>query len=175
MSDPGEDTPPLPPPVPSGSAPPGITALAPVPPVVPAVPSDLADVEALLRAAGLTVDGLGACLAGGTAVICREHDGCLLGVAATERFGATALLRSVAVRGPARGRGLGGALVARAIADARAEGAREAWLLTETAELFFAGLGWTRADRSDAPAAVASSVEFASACPASAIAMRRSL
>jgi len=156
-------------------APPFPPVAAPIPPLVPAGASDLADVEALLRAAGLTIDGLGACVADRSVVICREHGGCILGVAATERFGTTALLRSVAVLEPARGRGLGRALVSRALADARAGGAREAWLLTETAETFFAGLGWERADRSEAPAEIAASVEFASACPASAIAMRRTL
>jgi len=147
----------------------------PMPPLVPATVADLAAVEALVAAVSLTLDGLAACIAGGTAVICREHDGCLLGAAATERYCDVALLRSVAVHAPARGHGLGRALVDRALADARAAGAREAWLLTETAEPYFARLGWTRAERADAPAAVAASVEFTSACPASAIAMRRSL
>ncbi len=150
-------------------------AVPPVPPLAAATPADLADVEALVAAAGLTLDGLAACVAGGTAVICREHDGCLLGTAATERCGDVAFLRSVAVHEPVRGHGLGRALVERALADARAAGAREAWLLTETAEPFFAGLGWTRAERTDAPAEVAASVEFASACPITAIAMRRPL
>lgn len=147
----------------------------PMPPLVAATPADLVDVEGLVAAAGLTLDGLAACVAGGTVVVCREHDGCLLGTAATERFGDVLFLRSVAVQAPVRGYGLGRALVARALADARAAGAREVWLLTETAEPFFAGLGWTRADRADAPAAVAASVEFTSACPTTAIAMRRPL
>lgn len=147
----------------------------PLPPLVPATVADLPDLEALVVAVGLTLDGLPACVSGGTAVICREHDGCLLGAAATERYEDVAFLRSVAVHAPVRGHGLGRALVDRALADARVAGAREAWLLTETAESFFAGLGWTHADRADAPAAVAASVEFASACPTTAIAMRRSL
>jgi amino-acid N-acetyltransferase len=151
------------------------TGQPPIPPMVPATEADLADVEVLVAAAGLTLAGLEACVSGGTVVVCREHDGCLLGVAATERYGDAALLRSVAVHAPARGHGLGQALVERALADARAAGAREAWLLTETAEPFFAGLGWCRTDRADAPAPIASSVEFVSACPATAIAMRRPL
>jgi amino-acid N-acetyltransferase len=147
----------------------------PMPPLVAATAADLADVEALVAAAGLTLAGLDACVRGGTAVVCREWDGCLLGVAATERYGRVALLRSVAVHAPARGHGLGGALVERALDDARAAGAREAWLLTETAEPFFAALGWSRAKRTDAPPPVASSVEFVSACPTTAVAMRRAL
>jgi N-acetylglutamate synthase-like GNAT family acetyltransferase len=151
------------------------TGQPPIPPMVPATEADLADVEVLVAAAGLTLAGLEACVSGGTVVVCREHDGCLLGVAATERYGDAALLRSVAVHAPARGHGLGQALVERALADARAAGAREAWLLTETAAPFFAGLGWSRTDRAAAPAPIASSVEFVSACPATAIAMRRPL
>ena len=147
----------------------------PMPPLVPATVADLADIETMVATAGLPLDGLAACVSGGTAVICREHDGCLLGVAATERYGDVALLRSVAVHPPVRGHGLGRALAERALADAQAGGAHEAWLLTATAEPFFAGLGWSRADRADAPAAVAASVEFASACPTTAIAMRRPL
>ncbi len=155
------------PPVPAGTL--------PLPPIQAATPADLADVRALVAAAGLTLAGLDACVNGGAVVVCRERDGCLLGVAATERYGPVAFLRSVAVRAPARGRGLGRALVERALVDARAAGAGEAWLLTEIAEGYFTGLGWTRADRADAPDRVAASVEFASACPSTAIAMRRSL
>ena len=151
------------------------TERPPIPPVVPAIEPDLADVEGLVAAAGLTLAGLAACVSDGTVIVCREHDGCLLGTAATERHGDVALLRSVAVHAPARGHGLGRALVERALADARDAGAREAWLLTETAEPFFAGLGWTRADRAAAPAAIRATLEFTSACPATAIAMRRPL
>ena len=147
----------------------------PIPPLVPATDADLEDVEELVAVAGLALAGLGDCVARGTAVLCREHDGCLMGTAATERFGDVAFLRSVAVHPAAQGHGLGRALVDRALADARAAGAREAWLLTETAEPFFAGLGWIRAERGKAPAAVATSIEFTSACPSTAIAMRRAL
>jgi amino-acid N-acetyltransferase len=151
------------------------TGRPPIPPIVRATEADLADVEGLVAAAGLTLAGLAGCVADGTVIVRRERDGCLLGTAAIERHGDAALLRSVAVHAPARGHGLGRALVQRALADARAAGAREAWLLTETAEPFFAGLGWSGADRGDAPAAVAGSVEFTSACPTTAIAMRRPL
>jgi N-acetylglutamate synthase-like GNAT family acetyltransferase len=96
-------------------------------------------------------------------------------VAATERFEDAALVRSVAVDPALRGRGLGSALVARALADARDAGIREAWLLTETAARWFGAAGWTAVDRSVAPPAVAASVEFAVACPNTAVAMRRAL
>jgi len=104
---PAADPRPLPPP-----------AAATIPDLAAATIADLGDIDALEGAAGLTLDGLAACVAAG---------------------------------------------------------ACEAWLLTETAEPFFARDGWARADRGDAPPAVAASVEFTSACPATAVAMRRRL
>ena len=91
------------------------------------------------------------------------------------RSGEAALLRSLAVTAGARGHGLGSALVARALDRARAAGAHEAWLLTETAGPFFAARGWEAADRAAAPAGIDGSVEFTSACPSSVPAMRRAL
>jgi amino-acid N-acetyltransferase len=138
-------------------------------------PDDLPDVERLLEAAGLTRDGLAACARDGMLLVARADDGCLVGCVGLELFGGSALLRSLAVTAGARGHGLGSALVARAVDQARAAGAHEAWLLTETAGPFFAARGWEAADRAAAPAGVAGSVEFTSACPSSVPAMRRTL
>jgi N-acetylglutamate synthase-like GNAT family acetyltransferase len=136
---------------------------------------DLPEVECLLEAAGLTRDGLDACARDRLLIVARADDGCLMGCVALETFGGAALLRSLAVTAGARGHGLASALVARALDHARATGAQEAWLLTETAGPFFAARGWEAADRAAAPAGVAGSVEFASACPKSVPAMRRPL
>jgi len=136
---------------------------------------DLPEVEHLLGAAGLTRDGLAACVRDGMLLVARADDGCLMGCVALETFGAAALLRSLAVTAGARGHGLGSVLVARALDHARAAGAHEAWLLTETAGPFFATRGWEAADRGAAPARVAGSVEFTGACPSSVPAMRRAL
>jgi N-acetylglutamate synthase-like GNAT family acetyltransferase len=137
--------------------------------------ADLAEAERLLQSAGLPRDGLDVCARDGMLLVARADDGCLLGCVALETFGETVLLRSLAVTAGARGNGLGSALVARALGHARAAGAREAWLLTETAGPFFAARGWETADRAAAPAGVAGSVEFMGACPSSASAMRRAL
>jgi amino-acid N-acetyltransferase len=137
-----------------------------------AVPADLPAIRALVADAGLPLAGLPACVLAGTAVVAVE-DGRLIGTAATERHGTAALLRSLAVDPGARGRGLGRALVDRALADASDAGAHEAWLLTETAEGWFAARGWQVVDRAAAPPAIAASVEFASACPTTAVAMCR--
>lgn len=141
----------------------------------PATEADLADAERLLEEVGLTREGFAACVTAGSAIVGRDQDGALRGVVATERFGEDALLRSLAVSPAARGQGLGAALAARALDDARAAGARVGWLLTETADTFFEARGWQPVGRSAAPAAVAASVEFASACAETARAMRRAL
>jgi N-acetylglutamate synthase-like GNAT family acetyltransferase len=136
---------------------------------------DLPEVGHILGAAGLTRDGLDACARVGMLLVARADDGCLMGCVALETFGGAALLRSLAVTAGARGHGLGSALVAGALDHARAAGAHEAWLLTETAGSFFEARGWEAADRDAAPAGVAGSVEFTRACPSSVPAMRRAL
>jgi len=47
--------------------------------------------------------------------------------------------------------------------------------LTTTAEGFFPKFGFERIPRADVPARVQESVEFVSACPASAVVMRNTL
>ena len=49
------------------------------------------------------------------------------------------------------------------------------YLLTTTAERFFPRFGFEQITRADVPATVQESVEFKSACPASAIVMRKHL
>lgn len=148
---------------------------APFPRLQVAGARDLPEVEHLLESAGLTRDGLAACERDGNLVVARADDGCLVGCVGVEVFDGSTLLRSLAVTAGARGHGLGSALVARALDHARAAGAREAWLLTETAGAFFAARGWEPADRAAAPTGVAGSVEFMEACPSSVPAMRRDL
>ena len=148
---------------------------APFPEIQVARPDELPEVERLLELSALTRDGLGDCVRAGDVLIARADDGCLMGCIALELFGRDALVRSLAVTAGGRGHGLGSALLARAIDHAKAAGAREAWLLTETAAPFFAARGWQPADRAAAPVRVASSVEFTGACPVSVPAMRRTI
>jgi len=106
-------------------------------------------------------------------VLAFDAAGGLAGVAGLERYGAHALLRSVAVA--ERRRGLGTALVEHILEAARATGIEDVTLLTETAPDFFARHGFQRIERSAAPASVQASIEFRTACPASAVTMRRDL
>ena len=74
-----------------------------------------------------------------------------------------------------RGTGLGRALVERALESAVEAGARQAYLLTLTAEAWFPRLGFSAIDRDRVPASVRESGEFREACPASAAVMTRPL
>lgn len=104
-----------------------------------------------------------------------EQDGRIAGVAGIELYADGCLLRSVAVRPELRGTGLGRALVERALESARESGARQAYLLTLTAERWFPRLGFREIARDEVPASVRESGEFREACPASAIVMTRPL
>ena len=138
----------------------------------PAGDTDLAAIEELLTQNDLPLDGVREAL--GTFVV-AEADGDLVGVAGLEICCDDALLRSVAVSPEWRSRGVGRALVTRAISDAEARGIRALYLLTTTAEGYFPSLGFKSVERADVPEAVRATREFTVACPASAAAMSRSL
>ena len=137
-----------------------------------ATAGDLPAVEALLGSAGLPLDGVGAAF--GSGVVARE-DGRIVGCAAFELHGDAALIRSVAVHPDARGHGLGSALVAAVEGLARDAGARDAYLLTETAEAWFPRFGYAPIARVDAAPAIGASVEFTAACTATCAVFHRSL
>ena len=133
---------------------------------------DLSGVLSLLEANGLPTVGLEGHLE--ATIVARGEDG-IVGSAAVEAYGPYALLRSVAVDGDHRGDGLGRRLTLAALELAHGRGASEVFLLTETADDFFARLGFSAVERSAVPAPVRESVEFVSACPASARAMSADL
>jgi N-acetylglutamate synthase-like GNAT family acetyltransferase len=85
------------------------------------------------------------------------------------------LLRSIVVPPNMRRGGIGSVILAGLIATAQSWNAREAWLLTTTAEAFFAGHGFERVARAEAPPAVTQTSQFANVCPDSAALMRLTL
>ncbi len=107
-------------------------------------------------------------------VVLRRGDE-VLGCAAIERYASVGLLRSVAVLAAERDKGLGRKMVDEILEQACRDGFSELVLLTTTAAKFFAGLGFERIERHQAPLAVQSSVEFQGACPDSATVMLRKL
>jgi len=101
--------------------------------------------------------------------------GRLVGCIGLEECGEDALLRSLTVDPKPQGAGIGTALHARALAEAKQRGTRALYLLTTNAEKFFARAGYGRVERSKVPAPVAATPEFRSFCPASATCMARPL
>ena len=99
----------------------------------------------------------------------------IIGCAAVEVYGKAGLVRSVAVDLPHRGLGLGIQLTEAILALARSRGLKTVYLLTETAQGFFPRFGFRSVRREDVDPAVRRSVEFTSACPDTAHAMRAEL
>jgi amino-acid N-acetyltransferase len=142
------------------------------PRVQPAQPDDFDTVARLLRDQRLPVDGLREHLA--TTLVARDGDA-IVGSAALEVYEDGALLRSVAVAAGRQHSGLGRTLVDAAIDLARARDIPALYLLTTTAEQYFPRFGFVRIERGAVAPGVQRSVEFTSACPASAIVMRKVL
>ena len=125
----------------------------------------------LLSDAGLPVDGLLDHL--DTALVARA-EGRLVGCAALEVYADGALLRSVVVADSVNGQGIGTRLTRAALDLARVLGLPAVYLLTTTAEAFFPRFGFVRIATAEVPASVQMSVEFRSACPSTAIVMKKS-
>jgi len=138
----------------------------------PLRPEDLPQALALLGDAELPTGGVAE---GRGRFVVAEAEGAPVGLAGLERYGPSALLRSVVVSAGWRGRGVGDTLIRHLLDAAGQEGVTAVYLLTETAPGFFARHGFVRVERSEVPEEVRASDEFRELCPASAIAMGRSV
>ena len=148
------------------------------PPIRPATAADREAIERLLVEAKLPTAGVAELLATRPADFFVASDPAteeLVAVAGLECCTENALLRSVAVRPAWRAHGVGRELVKRVLSEAEARGIRAMYLLTMTAERYFPRFGFERVERETVPADVADTVEFRSACPASAVVMARPL
>lgn len=132
---------------------------------------DLPAVLALLGRAELPTAGVAEAL---PQFVIAENEGELVGVVGLELYGDSALLRSLAVEERWRRSGVGRTLIDRALAVTRERGIKDVFLLTTTAEHYFPQFGFTCVSRDSVAEAVQESPEFKGACPASAVAMRRS-
>jgi len=133
---------------------------------------DLPAIHALLERLHLPLAGVDEHLP--TMLVAREGEQ-IVGTAALELYAGGALLRSVAVEPRLQGKRLGHRLTDAALQLATAHGAGTVFLLTTSAERFFPKFGFEQIDRDQVPPSVRESVEFQSACPASAIVMRKQL
>ena len=135
--------------------------------------ADLAAVTAMLKGAGLPTDDLAS--APNLLLWVLEAEGKVVGAIGVERFGASALLRSMAIAPDYQRRGLGHQLVEQLERDVQHKGVEQLILLTETAEPFFRRIGYEVIDRRHVPEEVKQSAEFRSLCPVSAVCMTKSL
>jgi amino-acid N-acetyltransferase len=135
---------------------------------------DLAVVIALLKDCGLPYQDIGS---GHLAdFLIAEAAGEVAGTVGLERFGANALLRSLAVQDKVRGSGLGKRLIAAIENHARENGVTALHLLTTTAPDFFGRqLGYATIARTTAPEALQATAEFSSLCPSRATCMLKRL
>jgi amino-acid N-acetyltransferase len=137
-----------------------------------ATSADLLAVRALLEHHGLPLAGVDEHV--DTMIVARDESR-IVGAAALELYADGALLRSVAVHPSAQGHRIGHRLTEAALDLAKARGVEEVFLLTTTAEGFFPRFGFQPIARAEVPASVQTSVEFRSACPASAVVMHKRL
>lgn len=97
------------------------------------------------------------------------------GMVGLQLFGEVALLRSLAVAPESQRTGTGSGLLAHAEGWASARGVRRLYLLTTTAESFFARRGYQSVPRDAAPEPIRMTREFSGICPASSAFMVKPL
>jgi amino-acid N-acetyltransferase len=135
---------------------------------------DWQSIAALLAAASLPTDDLTSSSLS-MFTVCEGADGVLGAVALEVRDPRNAMLRSLVVGQGLRGTGIGRSLVADVEAHARSQGIRTLYLLTDSAESFFAKLGYHCVDRALAPESIRTHAQFQTLCPASAAFMHKVL
>lgn len=131
-------------------------------------PADITIIAKLLQENGLPSDDISEkldCL-----VLALQHD-LLAGIGGLEVHGEYGLLRSIVTTERFRGLGFGKRLVEHLLGLARERGIDRVYLLTTTADTYFAKLGFEPADRNAAPAEIQATSEFATLCPADASCM----
>ena len=133
----------------------------------------LAAAVALLRAADLPTEDLTDSHLRHFFMASSPH--ATVGLVGLELHGRDALLRSLVVDPNSRTKGIGAQLVEHAETYARARGVDSIYLLTTTAEKFFAHRGYARVERRNAPERISTTREFSSICPASSAFMLKLL
>jgi amino-acid N-acetyltransferase len=83
-----------------------------------------------------------------------------------------ALLRSIVVRQGYRAQGLAKRITNHLLQQAQAQGVAAVYLLTETAQAYFEGMGFRAVERAEVPQSVQGTRQFESLCPQTASCMR---
>ena len=122
--------------------------------------ADLPLVERLLLEAGLVTAGVSEHI---DHFLLADEDGRIVAAAGLERYGAQALLRSVAVAPGYRNHGLARSLVSLTLAAAGDE-VQEVYLFTETAADYFRRFGFVPIHREEVAPPVRASKEYGECC-----------
>jgi amino-acid N-acetyltransferase len=137
--------------------------------IVPATTHDLDAIKTLLTEAGLPVAGVDEHLR--TFLVARDGDA-VVGCGGSETYQVAALIRSIAVQPAYQKHGLGRRIVRQLLDRLASRGLREFYLLTTTAEDYFAKRGFKRIERDEIHPQLLASRELQDACPDTAICMR---
>lgn len=138
-----------------------------------ATDADWPGIVALLSANQLPVSDLDAKRVDEFLVVKDERG--LAGCIGSERRGAYALLRSLALREDCRGRGMGKLLTSEIESRCKSAGVVAAYILTETAAKFAERQGYGVVERLAVPAEIRSTKQFSGLCPCCAICMAKTL
>jgi len=137
-----------------------------------AIDNDAPDLSAALSAAKLPTDDL---TEGGRTFYRIRRGERTLGYGGYELHGENVLLRSIVIAPEARGHGIGRRATDLLLSRAAGDGARAAYLLTETAAPFFEKMGFARIERASAPADILATRQASSLCPSTAVLLAKRL
>lgn len=130
--------------------------------------NDISDVKILLQENNLPVSDINEKIT----FFAQKENEKIIAVGGMESAGEDAIIRSIAVSDPFKGKGLGNKITSRLINYAREKGKKDIYLLTTTAENYFAKFRFKKIDRNQVPAAVQKSTQYTSVCPVSAVVMK---
>jgi amino-acid N-acetyltransferase len=134
-----------------------------------ATADDIPIIKQLLLANELPTDGVDDHWR--TFVVARAGND-IVGCGGAEAHKLAALIRSVAVADPYRDRGIGRRIVRQLLDRLASRGIREFYLLTTTAQAYFAKRGFKPIERGEIHPQLLGSAELRGACPDSAVCMR---
>jgi amino-acid N-acetyltransferase len=133
-----------------------------------AAEADVPIIEALLIANKLPTEGISDHWK--TFVVARDGD-VIVGCGGAEAHEFAALIRSVVVAESHRSRGIGRRIVRQLLDRLASRGLREFYLLTTTAQAYFAKRGFKPIDRDEIHPQLLASAELTGACPDDAVCM----
>lgn len=137
--------------------------------IAAATESDVGEIKRLLVESDLPTAGVDEHWR--TFIVARDGDR-VVGCGGSETYQVAALIRSIVVEPGYRQQGLGRKLVRQLLDRLASRGLREFYLLTTTAEAYFAKRGFKKIDRDEVHPQLLASRELQDACPASATCMR---